>query len=31
VELLNTFKSKPPSPAVQRQDLALLASFVYKY
>ena len=31
VELLNTFKSKPPSSAVQRQDLALLASFVYKY
>jgi putative salt-induced outer membrane protein YdiY len=31
VELLNTFKSKPPSAAVQRQDLALLVSFVYRY
>jgi len=31
VELLNTFKSKPPSSAVQRQDLALLVSFVYRY
>jgi putative salt-induced outer membrane protein YdiY len=31
VELLNTFKSKPPSAAVQRQDLALPVSFVYRY
>ncbi|MEW6320840.1 MAG: DUF481 domain-containing protein [Acidobacteriota bacterium] len=30
-ELLNTFKNKPPSAAVQRNDVAILLSFVYKY
>jgi putative salt-induced outer membrane protein YdiY len=30
-ELLNTFKNKPPRPEVQKQDIAILLSFVYKY
>lgn len=30
-ELLNTFKNKPPSPDVQKNDIAMLLSFVYKY
>jgi putative salt-induced outer membrane protein YdiY len=30
-ELLNTFKNKPPTPEVQKNDIAILLSFVYKY
>jgi len=30
-ELLNTFKNKPPTAAVQKNDVAFLLSFVYKY
>jgi putative salt-induced outer membrane protein YdiY len=31
VEFLDTFKAKPPSEDVQRNDLAVLLSFVYKF
>lgn len=30
-EVLDTFKSRPPSAEVQRNDVAVLLSFVYKY
>jgi putative salt-induced outer membrane protein YdiY len=30
-EFLNTFKNKPPTPDVQKNDVAILLSFVYKY
>ena len=30
-EFLETFKNKPPTAAVQKSDLAVLLSFVYKY
>jgi hypothetical protein len=30
-ELLDTFKNLPPTSAVQKNDLAVLVSFVYKY
>jgi len=30
VELLDTLKNKPPSPAVKKNDVAVLVSFVYK-
>lgn len=30
-ELLNTFKNKPPTTDVQKNDVAVLLSFVYKY
>lgn len=30
-ELLDTYKNRPPSAAVQKNDLAVLLSFVYKY
>jgi putative salt-induced outer membrane protein YdiY len=30
-ELLDTFKSRPPSATVQKNDVAVLLSFVYKY
>lgn len=30
VELLDTFKNKPPSAAVKKNDVAVLVSFVYK-
>lgn len=31
VEFLDTFKAKPPLPGVQRNDIAMLVSFVYKF
>jgi putative salt-induced outer membrane protein YdiY len=31
VELLDTYKSKPPLPGVQKNDIAVLVSFVYKF
>ena len=31
VELLNTNKTRPPSPAVKKNDVALLTTFVYKF
>jgi putative salt-induced outer membrane protein YdiY len=30
-EFLETFKNRPPSPDVQKSDIAFLLSFVYKY
>ncbi len=30
-ELLNTYKNKPPSADVQKNDVAILLSFVYRY
>lgn len=30
VELLDSFKNKPPSPSVDKNDVAVLVSFVYK-
>ena len=30
-ELLNTFKNKPPTAEVQKNDVAVILSFVYKY
>jgi hypothetical protein len=30
-ELLDTFKNKPPTAEVQKNDVAILLSFVYKY
>jgi putative salt-induced outer membrane protein YdiY len=30
LEALDTFKNKPPNPTIQKNDLALLFSFVYK-
>lgn len=30
-ELLDTFKNRPPSDTVQKNDIAILLSFVYKY
>jgi putative salt-induced outer membrane protein YdiY len=30
-ELLDTFKNRPPSAAVQKNDVAILLSFVFKY
>ena len=31
VEFLDTYKSKPPLPEVQKNDIAILVSFVYKF
>ena len=31
VEFLDTFKAKPPLPGVKKNDIAVLASFVYKF
>jgi putative salt-induced outer membrane protein YdiY len=31
VELLDTYKNRPPSSAVEKNDVAVLLSFVYKY
>lgn len=31
VELLDTFKNKPPSADIVKNDIALLVSFVYKF
>jgi putative salt-induced outer membrane protein YdiY len=31
VELLDTYKNRPPSSAVKKNDVAVLLSFVYKY
>lgn len=31
VEFLDTFKAKPPSPGVEKNDIAVLVSFVYKF
>jgi hypothetical protein len=30
LEALDTFKNKPPDPSIEKNDLALLFSFVYK-
>jgi hypothetical protein len=30
-ELLDTFKNRPPTVTVQKNDVAVLLSFVYKY
>jgi hypothetical protein len=30
-EFLDTFKAEPPLPGVQKNDIALLVSFVYKF
>jgi hypothetical protein len=29
--MLDTYKNKPPSPTVVKNDLALVASLVYKF
>jgi putative salt-induced outer membrane protein YdiY len=31
VEFLDTYKAKPPLPSVQKNDIAVLVSFVYKF
>ncbi len=31
IEFLDTYKAKPPSPDVQKNDIATLVSFVYKF
>ncbi len=31
VEFLDTYKAKPPSASVQKNDIATLVSFVYKF
>jgi putative salt-induced outer membrane protein YdiY len=31
VEFLDTYKAKPPLPGVQKNDIAVLVSFVYKF
>lgn len=31
IELLDTYKAKPPSPSVQKNDIATLVSFIYKF
>jgi hypothetical protein len=31
VEFLDTYKARPPLPTVQKNDIAVLVSFVYKF
>ena len=31
IEFLDTYKSRPPLPGIQRNDIATLVSFVYKF
>ena len=31
IEFLDTYKARPPSPSVQKNDIATLVSFVYKF